>query len=45
MPTVTDAFFSQLNLTEEEKKKPTFSWGFFISGRTLNQPEPVFPRK
>ncbi len=45
MPTVTDSFFFQLNLTEEERRKPTFGWGFFTEGRTLNQPEPVFPRK
>ncbi len=45
MPTVTNKFYEQLNVSEEEKKSNPFDWGFFTEGRTLNQPEPIFPRK
>jgi len=45
MPIVTNSFYSQLNINEAEKKQAPFVWGFFVEGRMLNKPEPVFPRK
>lgn len=45
MPSITSKFYAQLNVSAEEQKVNPFDWGFFVTGRTLNQPEPIFPRK
>jgi len=47
MPNAIEQVYKQLNILTDVNNVDTsnYKWGYFKEGMTLNEPEPIFPRK